>query len=95
MKAWKTVALVGLVLVAAAVLTASVLGYTSRLQGTSIAYGPQGSGRGMMHSSMGGMMGYGYSQYGNYTSNDGSWQGYGNGPHGTGPGACGMGNRWP
>lgn len=91
MKAWKAVAFAVFAFIAVALATTTVLGYSAGGQRTNGSYGgygvAQGSRGDMMHGSMGGWMGQGYSQYSNYTSsNDSSQQSNG---------GCGMRNGWP
>jgi hypothetical protein len=88
MKAWKIIAVIAFALIAVALITTSALAYYPSGHGISGSFGSngaaQGSNGGMMRGPMRGPMGWGYSQYSNYTASSGSWTG-----------GCGMRNGWP
>jgi len=90
-KAWKAVALAAFAFIAVALMATTALAYNAAGQTTNGPNGGYGatqeSAGGMLHGSMGGQMGYGYSQYINSTSSGGYPQQYG-----SCTGGCGMRN---
>jgi hypothetical protein len=102
MKAWKIITVAALSVIAVAMIATTAFAYYSNGQGTYTSNGSSVSATAqermgsMMHRSMRGQMGWGYSQYSNYASSSGYPQ-QNSTPqqYGSMVGGCGMRNRWP